>query len=141
MEFMKATSDSPVEVPGFIAPGLYSWWAAGVCVGAIVVAIAALLLFADVRVTEAFCGALATAILFLCWFDTRGRFRAGRMVASIVVAVIIYRILVHKPLRPPNKLVTAGIAAVLLFVYSLLGGLGMALGKVLQRNRGAGAMR
>jgi hypothetical protein len=124
----KAQPDS-----GFIGPGLYRWWAGGVLAASVLVAIAAAILFARGNTVLAWAGPLAFGVVFLCMFDTRGVFRAGRMIAAIAAVVLVERLTLHVQL--PNRLVLAGIIAVLLAIYSFGGGLAMAVGKHRRRGR------
>lgn len=111
---------------GFIEPGLYRWWVAGVLVGAVVLALVACLFFRKTPQLALF-AVLGGAGIVLGTFDTRGRFRAVGLLVSAGGVGVLYRILFHQGL--PNRLLLALVAAALLFVYAACGAIAHTIGK------------
>ena len=126
------------QSPGFLGPGMYPWWAAGVGVASVLVATAAGLLLPQFKTSVAwFFIAIGGGAVFLCAFDSQGVFRPWRMVFSIAIVLVVYRFLpLARPSLPPRVILVLCVS-VILFVYLAAGGLGVAIGNVVQSRRNA----
>ena len=122
-----------VEEP-MIEDGLYSWWAGGVIVGAIVLAMIAAIAFGSLELPLACVG---VAVFFLICFDTQGNFKRLRGIILGAVLLFIGMALLHK--RPARSL-TIIVGTILFFVYMFCASLGHTIGKVRQSKKTAGRM-
>ena len=131
---MNVKGAPPPPDTGFIGPGLHPWWAGGVLVAGVFARVVTGLTLA--RETPALAwGPLLFALVFVVMFDTRGVFRAGRLVAAIAATIAIQKLVLH--VRWPGKFVMVAILAVLIAVYGLAGAMGMEMGAKQRRRPNA----
>jgi peptidoglycan/LPS O-acetylase OafA/YrhL len=116
-------------------PGQLRWWAGGVITAAVFLALTVPFVLPKLTNASLWFLALGSAACFLSCFDYGGNFRPLRFVVVAFMLVAMYPFMPSVHTTFPPKLVLVLIVAVVLFVYTAAGVLGVAIGKAWTSDR------